>query len=412
MNKIRREARLKPRPQPLPEGEGSNRARLGVVLLVLLLIMNACAPTYYAGSDGVRAVQVDLDYVYDDDAAQMDRNIDALVTRMRDMRITTVFLQAFADPTGTGLASAVYFPSQILPMRADIFGRVAAQLHEQAGVAVYGWLPVLSFDLGDRVTPVMAWDAQTNAVAPADHAYHRASLFDLRARRLIGQLFAEMAAHGAIQGILFHDDAMLSDYEDASPPALKAYQRAGLPDTIAALRNPTVIDQWTAFKTQALIDFTHELTNHARRVRSPLATVRNIYALPVLNPHSEEWFAQNYRAFLDAYDFTAIEAMPAMENVPDDEAETWFANLVKAARDMRPDALRHTIFELQSVDWRKAKAHEDRAIPPDVLCDQIGYLLRHGAVNIGYYPDDFKANTPDFDRLRESFSVEGSSAAR
>ncbi|MFR0656652.1 poly-beta-1,6-N-acetyl-D-glucosamine N-deacetylase PgaB, partial [Pantoea sp. SIMBA_079] len=46
--------------------------------------------------DGVRAIQVDLDYVYDADAAQMARNLDQLVQRIQDIGPSHVFLQAFA----------------------------------------------------------------------------------------------------------------------------------------------------------------------------------------------------------------------------------------------------------------------------------------------------------------------------
>src|SRR5690606_12111171 len=58
----------------------------------------------------MRVVHVDLDYVYDEDAEQMDRNLGTLVQRIADMQVTTVFLQAFADPKGDGLVESLYFP--------------------------------------------------------------------------------------------------------------------------------------------------------------------------------------------------------------------------------------------------------------------------------------------------------------
>jgi len=64
--------------------------------------------------DPVRVVQVDLDYVYDPDPAQQERNVGKLVQRIYNMQINTVFLQAFADPKGTGLAREVYFPNRLL----------------------------------------------------------------------------------------------------------------------------------------------------------------------------------------------------------------------------------------------------------------------------------------------------------
>src|SRR3546814_11710694 len=104
----------------------------------------------------MRVAHVDLDYVYDSDPEQMERNLDAVVQRMANLKITTVFLQAFADPTGDGLAREVYFPNRHLPMRADLFNRAAWQLPRRAFVAGYAWMPVLSFDLG-QVRQRVVW---------------------------------------------------------------------------------------------------------------------------------------------------------------------------------------------------------------------------------------------------------------
>lgn len=53
------------------------------------------------------------------------------------------------------------------------------------------------------------------------------SPFDDRVRAQVGMLYEDLAGHAAFDGILFHDDALLSDYEDASAPAITAYQQAG-----------------------------------------------------------------------------------------------------------------------------------------------------------------------------------------
>ncbi|HUA53625.1 MAG TPA: poly-beta-1,6-N-acetyl-D-glucosamine N-deacetylase PgaB, partial [Candidatus Sulfotelmatobacter sp.] len=101
-----------------------------------------------------RAVQIDLDDVYDRDPAQQERNLDRLIQRVQDMEITTVFLQAFADPDGSGLAKQVYFPNRELPMRADLFNRVSWQLRTRAHVKVFAWMPVLAFDLDPSIARV------------------------------------------------------------------------------------------------------------------------------------------------------------------------------------------------------------------------------------------------------------------
>ena len=165
----------------------------------------------------MRVIQVDLDYVYDADPAQEARNLDALVSRVYNMKINTVFLQAFSDPTASGMASEVYFPNRFLPMRQDLFNRVAWQLETRAMVKVYGWLPVLSFNFGDDVTKVQKWDPKTGQLSEDPKAYHRVSPFDPEGRRRIVGLYEDLGRHGPVDGLLFHDDAMLSDFEDASP---------------------------------------------------------------------------------------------------------------------------------------------------------------------------------------------------
>ena len=71
---------------------------------------------------------------------------------------------------------------------------------------------------------------------------------------------------------------MLGDFEDAGPAALAAYQKAGLPGSIAALRaDPETMQRWTRYKSRHLVDFTAELAERARAVRGPrIKTARNL----------------------------------------------------------------------------------------------------------------------------------------
>ena len=88
-----------------------------------------------------KIAHVDLDYIYDTDVRQMNRNIDALIDRISKLGVNTVYLQAFADPDGDGTADAVYFPNRRIPMRADLFSRVSWQLCVENNRVVYttGW---------------------------------------------------------------------------------------------------------------------------------------------------------------------------------------------------------------------------------------------------------------------------------
>ncbi|WP_225767401.1 poly-beta-1,6-N-acetyl-D-glucosamine N-deacetylase PgaB [Inquilinus sp. Marseille-Q2685] len=355
---------------------------------------------------GMRVMHVDLDYVYDPDPAQTDRNLGELVQRVADMKITTVFLQAFSDPEADGLVRSVYFPNRVLPVRADLFNRVAWQLRNRAKVQVYAWMPVLSFDLDPALPRVERWDPATGRAAVDPAQYRRLSPFDAEARRRIGMIYEDLARQAGFDGILFHDDAVLSDFEDAGPAALAAYRAAGLPDTVAALRaDPETLRRWTRFKSQALTDFTLELAARVRAIRGPsVKTARNIFAGPVLEPESEAWFAQNLDDFLASYDWTAPMAMPLMEKVPPGEAGAWLDRLVDAVA-ARPGALDRTVFELQAVDWR-ASRDERRFVDAAVLADWMRRLQRRGARSFGYYPDDFAAGKPNLPTIRPAFSSE------
>jgi biofilm PGA synthesis lipoprotein PgaB len=352
-----------------------------------------------AKQDPRRVVHVDLDYLYDSDPQQVERNLGLLLDRIKALQINTVYLQAFADPDGDGMADALYFPNRFLPMRADLFNRVAWQLKTRSGVRVYAWLPVLAFAVGNEDLQVRAWMPETGTADPDPRAYLRLSPFSPEARRLVAGIYEDLACHADFDGLLFHDDAVLSDFEDAHPEALAWLRDQGLPGDIGALRrDPELLRRWSRMKTQYLIDFTSQLTDRVRTWRPAVKTARNLYARPVLDPESESWFAQSLPLFLEAYDFTALMAMPYMERAAD--PERWLRELAEAV-GRQPNGLSKTVFELQSVDWRRNQA----PVATAELVAQMRLLQRMGAVNFGYYPDNFPADRPQRDSLRTGLSL-------
>jgi biofilm PGA synthesis lipoprotein PgaB len=101
-----------------------------------------------------------------------------------------------------------------MPMRADLFSRVAWQLKSRAGVKVYAWLPVLGFELPDPV--------QRKALAihngDADGMY-RLDFTNPKARQIMLDIYEDLAVNSYFEGLLFHDDGYLRDTE---LPALAA----------------------------------------------------------------------------------------------------------------------------------------------------------------------------------------------
>ena len=352
--------------------------------------------------DPMRVVHVDLDYVYDPDPVQQEANVGKLIQRIYDLGANTVFLQAFADPKGDGLVRSLYFPNRHLPVRADLFDRVAWQLKTRANAKVFAWMPVLSFALDPKLPRVQRWDPRTGKTGIAPDQYVRLSPFDPNVRQAIGEIYQDLARMSSVDGVLYHDDAVLSDFEDAGPAARKVYATNGLPTSIAALRDdPAAMQRWSRFKSRYLIDFTHELTAKVRAIRGPqVRTARNLFAEPMLNPESEAWFAQNLNDFLGAYDWTAPMAMPLMEGQTRQQSGPWLERLAKTVK-ARPGALKRTVFELQARDWHSQPASD---IDGEQLAEWMGLLKRQGVTSLGYYPDNFIDDQPAVKIVRPALS--------
>lgn len=348
-------------------------------------------------TEDLRIVHVDLDYVYDPDPIQQEQNLDKLIERIYRYGVSTVYLQAYADPDGDGVADELYFPNRHLPVRADLFNRVAWQLKKRANVKVYAWMPVLSFDLGDGHRYVT--DVRTGEESP--DLYRRLSPYVEDNRRIIREIYEDLGRMTKFDGLLFHDDAFFTDFEDANPEALAAYQSAALPRDINTIRNDdTMMANWVRFKTAYLTDFTNELERAANYYRQAdnkqFTTSRNIYAVTIMTPRSQRWFSQSLENFATGYDYVAVMAMPYMEQA--ENPNEWLRSL--AQRSLAQVSARQLVFELQTQDWRT-----QTPIPSEEIAQWVRILREEGIKNIGYYPDDFHQNHPDVNVMRPVFSI-------
>lgn len=345
-----------------------------------------------------RIVHVDLDYIHDPDRAQTRRNLDALVERIRSIGASTVYLQAYSDPDGDGNTDALYFPNRHLPVADNLFSYAATQLKSRAGVKVYAWMPMMAF----KAKLPADWYVQEwkdGRAQPAGHIYTRLSPFNPAARHWVGDLYEDLAMHSVFDGILFHDDGILSDYEDASPRALAyGHKHWKLPANIDALRaTPAMRLAWGHHKNELMAAFTDELAARVRLWRPYIKTARNIYSRPILQTDAEEWYAQSLPVFLRHYDYVGIEAMPAMENAED--PDQWLTSLVAAVK-ATPGGIEKSVFEVQTTDWRTKEP-----VPMPVLLGQFALLKRAGAIHLGYYPDNQYRDQPRVLDLQRDFAV-------
>ena len=352
----------------------------------------------------VRAAQVDLDYVYDQDPAQQERNLGLLLDRIKALGISHVFLQAFADPDADGGAQELYFPNRHLPVRADLFNRAAWQLKTRANVLVYAWLPLLSFagpGVDESWRVLQTADGVTSADADSEP---RLSPFDAQARALIRDIYEDLAAHANFDGLLFHDDGRLSDLEDANPAALAAARTAlGAEFSLErAAADPGLARRWTELKARAMIDFSGELTAAVRAYRPDVRTARNLFASALLDPAGESYLAQRFADYVEAYDHVALMAMPQLEGAPDARA---FYRALAHRVQVVPHGLEKTIFELQTVDWRTGVSVDARSLETTLRALQAA-----GVRHLAYYPDDFLGGEPALGALRRGMSLATSPA--
>lgn len=321
----------------------------------------------------VRAVQVDLDYIYDPNPTQQERNLSSLLDRIKSLHPTQVWLQAFADPDGSGSPSAVYFPTHALPMRADLFARVAWQLRTRCGVEVYAWMTSLAWQLPNKSLQAQLQINPKPGVRP--EAPVRLNPFIPETRKIVGEIYEDLGRAAPVSGILFSDDAVLRDTDELGPGS-----PAPGPE-----------------RTQALIQFTNELADHVRHWSPELATVRNLFPEPVIHHNAELWYAQSLPAFLSNYDIVALMAMPELENIRN--SDRWLSRLVRRVAN-NPNGLKGTVFEVQSVDWRSQKP-----VPTRLFTRRLQLIKKKGALHLAYYPDDLQKDNPALKDLIPVFSA-------
>ena len=348
-------------------------------------------------SEKLRIAQIDMDYLYDSNPAQIEANLGSLLDRIKALEISIVFLQAYADPDGDDSADALYFPNRHLPMRADLFNRVAWQLSTRAGVKVFAWLPISAFQLPDGLEKNAALNVEALDEKKSSGPL-RWSIFAPAARDMIKDIYADLGSYsGGLDGILFHDDGVLGDFEDNSTHAINAYKAAGFAASISEIRaHEESLRRWTRFKTHALVDFTNELAAILRATFPELKTARSLFAQTILNPESQTWYAQDLDTFLRHYDYPIVMAMPYMEAVDDPNA--WLKDLVRAAKQY-PGALDRTVFQLQTVDWR-----DSSRVSLTNLAEQFDALRLNGVRHMAYYPDDYIAGEPAVAAFRRVIS--------
>ena len=343
--------------------------------------------------DPIRVVHIKMDDVYDPSPEQTARNLDLLLDRIQKMNINRVYLQAYSDQNGDGAAEAAYFPNRHLPLRADLFNRVAWQLKTRAGVLVSAWLPLLAFD------PPPDKGGSLVSAFEADFAEPpRLSIFDQRNRVLILEIYEDLARYADFDGLFFGERIVLDEAEDASQVARSFYKTEwGLPDNIAEINvDPRLKSRWLEKKARHVRELTHEIRSRMDRFRAPLEVTRTLDPAMFLTAEQQPAPPELAFCFQD-YDYISIPA----PSIPKKEKKL-LAQLGAIARGVRghDPEFKKTIFTLSAFDLN------DKPIKPETLVGRMEHLILMGARQLGYGPDDFSDNHPNLDTIRLGVSLE------
>lgn len=303
-----------------------------------------------------RASQVDIDALYvEGDMAETESNIDDLIVELKKSDVNTVFLQAFEDNEGSGNITSVYFYTTHAPVKADIFSHVSNRLRAE-GFLVIAWMNTLSCQWlteGDLENRVQALNGNGNGDGVW---YDRATPFSRKTEEQLALLFDDLSTYAKFYGVLFQDDLYLNDFEDFSPHAAEAfYKKFNVRLDESILRDKQLLKEYGRLKNDTMIELTNKLMERVRRNIHYAVSLRNIYSDAVLDPEAETWLAQNYKAFLDNYDYTVIMAYPYLAQKPFSPSR-WLQSVIDSAMESAgSNRLDKIIVKVQTYNWAKRK---------------------------------------------------------
>ena len=394
----------------------------------------------------LRVVHFDLDPLFspNDSAIQVNSNIGMLVSRVQSLYAPgidlVVYLSAFSNVDATQKSyNNVFFPSAHLSERGgnllfddrelpqgQLFTRTARAIKQAVpDVQIYAWMPTLNFKLESK-SPY--YQVSQNSYIQSDlpqerndpNRYARLSPFVGATWDIVAQIYRELgwSAGNYIDGIVFHDDGIMSDHEDVGPAAslfLANYdwsslvagdnrRWAQLNATERGIRKSRYLNQFSLYMASQ----TENALNDKFGLNKTLRTARHVYSTAFSNPNSVQWLAQEPASLLQDYDYVLIEAYPYMEarNDPNNplaaanycgisfgkgckvfKTDSYFTALFAAVNNQL-QGLDKVVFIMQTVDWNIYTG-----AVTDLTSNRIGSdmmtLFQQGAQHFGWYPDRY-----------------------
>lgn len=301
--------------------------------------------------DDMRSININIDSIYSSDKNQLDRNVDNLIQRVKDMKVTAVYLQGFVTPGMDGRVKEVYFRNRLLPVRSDLFGRIAWQLKTRADVRVYAIMPVLNWDF-NRSPDLVAQENSASAPGMAvDSDNKQQQATDSQIWRNVHNMYEDLAATSAFDGVLFMDEKMMQGNGSADKHALESL-RSSLANTVKSVRGPS------------------------------LQTARYIVATPGIEPASDATFVRSIQESLRTYDWTVIIASPDAVKTSKKQQDVWLKELANYIATL-PGANEKVSVQLET---QPAQQSGTNAVDVDVISHWMEILQLNGVKNYGYNP--------------------------
>ena len=327
----------------------------------------------------MKATYLDIESIYEPNSLRgTDSNLTLAIAGFERNGTNTVFLQTFSDERKSGKVPEALFHTTVAPVKADIFSHIASKLRNN-GFLVYAMMPSLSSQWlinQDPVDQVVASEGKGNS------KYKRVTPFSPTVRKKMIDLYSDLGSYAYADGVFFQDDLYLTENEDFSPAAKSVFRaKFGKELTAEVLKDESIRSQWTEIKTQAMQDLTVELMKAVRIYRPYTLFARSIYPELVLDPKKQEQYAQNYRSYLDTYDYTIIMANSLSDKENSNTTE-WLGKLAQVALT-ETGATQKVVFKLDTFDFNKNAWMKEKE-----LKEKIATLRGKGVTRFMYYPEN------------------------
>ncbi len=255
----------------------------------------------------VRAVQVDLDAVWDPDETRFRARLENAVTRARALGATHVVLPACADPRRDGHLVRSFAMNHQLPVLADVWSMAAARF-AAAGLRVWVRAPSMNLTWAWERNP--PWRVAAGGWGRPTPRWGTRLSPDLpEARQAAVDLLTDLAVYLPIDGVLFDDDATMAAHErlahhGSRDPSVKSVAIRGLleecknavrawrPECRFARTLPPRVLEWRGVSPEHAIDLEDSWT-HDELAVVPLPVPGGLLALTGIPESETERFARN-----------------------------------------------------------------------------------------------------------------------